>query len=314
MKKPFSLNLENHWHIVGLLCLPLLIYFKNPAVALLLAMMMSLLAGKRLGGVANKLSNPILQLAIILLGFTLNIQDVLSISRDYSAVVSTYVLSTLFVGLFLGYLLKVDSVTSKLTTSGTAICGGTTVASLSPILRATSDQTGLVMAMIFLFNAVAIFIYPIIGHWLGLSETVFGIWSALSIHDTSSVVVAAAFYGDHALEVATTVKLGRTLWIIPLLVVFSLINKHESTKLRIPLFVVFFVFASILGTNIDLEDQVINMISWISKSLLVIALFFIGSQIDLNTLKKIRGKAFIQAFVLWISVAVLSLTGVLLVI
>ena len=304
-------GIDNHWHQLSLVALPLLIYLKNPALALIIAMMASLLAGKKMGGWANKLSKSALQCAIVLLGFTLNLQDLWAISRDYSALVSTYVILTLALGLVLGLLLRVDPVTRQLTSGGTAICGGTTVASLSPILKASVNQTGVVMAMIFLLNAVAMLSYPLIGRWLGLEQHIFGLWAALSIHDTSSVVATAALYGEEALQVATTVKLGRTLWLIPLLVVFSVLTKQDSAKIRLPLFVLFFVGASMAGSLLQLDQELIVGFTWLSKALLVVALFFIGSQIDMTTLKQMRGRALVHALLLWAIVAPATLMMIL---
>jgi len=307
-----KLGLTSRRHYLSLLALTVMVYLGNPALALLAGAGGTLLANKGTSALASETSRYLLQFAIVLLGFTLNIGDVWSISREYSGLVTLYVLITFGTGLLLGLILKVNNTVSSLVASGTAICGGTAVASLSPILKARADQTGVVMAIIFLLNACALLTFPTLGHWLNLSQSEFGLWCALAIHDTSSVLATAALYGEEALQVATTVKLGRTLWLIPALLLFSAIGKQSSSYLRLPLFLILFVLASLASSLLEFNTYFLGIISWLSKSLLVIALFFIGSRIDWPTLARIRGKTLYQALGLWIIVAPLSLLAVML--
>ncbi|MCZ6831410.1 MAG: putative sulfate exporter family transporter [Gammaproteobacteria bacterium] len=286
----------------AVLVLAVLVPLGNPALALLAASLMTVVLNRPLLPGAGTLGTYSLQTAIVLLGLKLNMQQLWAISANYSLLVTGYVLTTIAVGLALGLLLRNERNSSRLITSGTAICGGTTIASLSPVIHARPEQTGVALAIIFILNAVALFSFPAIGHSLQLSQEQFGIWAALAIHDTSSVVATAALYGEEAAEVATTLKLGRTLWLIPLLLVFSLIERAPNAKLRIPGFILAFLLASAAGSLLPLPAVVSSWAGMLSKALLVCALFFIGSQINRATLRNLRGAALWHAVLLWVLV------------
>ena len=201
---------------ITIICLLPLIYWGNPALALFVGMFWTLLLGRPVIDRGQVYGKYLLQTAIVLLGFKLNVSDLWRISADYTPLVAVYVLTALLLGLGLGWLLKLEKNASLLMASGTAICGGTTIATLAPILKARADQVGVSLAIVFLLNALALITFPYIGDYLEMSQEQFGVWVALSIHDTSSVVATAQIYGDQAASIATTVKLGRTLWLIPL--------------------------------------------------------------------------------------------------
>jgi uncharacterized membrane protein YadS len=287
--------------------LPLLVYFANPALALIVAAALSLSLQRPLVKTHPMLVRYTLQAAIVLLGLRLDMQTVWSLSANYGGAVAAYVLFTLALGLALVVLLRCDAVTGRLLTAGTAICGATAIATLSPLLGSRPHQTGVALAIVFLLNAVALVVFPWVGHSLGLSELQFGLWSALAIHDTSSVVATASIYGEHAAEVAATVKLGRTLWLIPLVFVAGLWSGQGSASARFPLFVVMFVLASVVGTLAPLPDWVYAWAGWLSKSLLVAALFFVGTEMTRQTLQQIRGSVLVHALSLWLAVVLFSL-------
>jgi uncharacterized integral membrane protein (TIGR00698 family) len=291
--------------------LPLLVWNGNPALALLSASLLTVILNRPLFAHADILGRYTLQTAIVLLGLKLNVQQLWAISASYSVLVTGYVLGTIAIGLLIGALVRNEQNSSRLIASGTAICGGTAIASLSPVIRALPEQTGVALAIVFLLNAVALFTFPSIGHYLQLSQEQFGIWAALAIHDTSSVMATAALYGEEAAEVATTLKLGRTLWLIPLLLVFSICERTADAQLRVPGFILAFIAASIVGTVLSLPGELVVAVGWTSKALLVCALFFIGSQIDRETLKSLRGAALIHALVLWLLVVPITLGLVL---
>ena len=293
--------------LLGLAALPALLWYGNPAVALLVGACLSLAFDRPVVTFAGPLGRYALQTAIVLLGLKLNAGQLVKISADYSLLVTLYILSTIALGLLLGRWLGTEKKSSQLVASGTAICGGTTIASLSPVIGARAEQTGVALTLVFLLNAVALFTFPAIGEYLSLSQEQFGVWAALAIHDTSSVVATAAIYGDEAATVATTVKLGRTLWLIPLLLVFSILEQRGSARLRLPLFIVAFVFAACLGSLVDLPAELVAGASMASKSLLVVALFFIGTEISRATLKELRGAVLLQGLLLWLVVAPLTL-------
>jgi uncharacterized integral membrane protein (TIGR00698 family) len=293
--------------LIGLGALPVLLWYGNPAVGLLVGAALSLSFDKAVIPRAGALGSYALQTAIVLLGLKLNASQLLQISSDYSLLVTSYVGLTIGSGLLIGRWLGNPRKSSQLISSGTAICGGTTIASLSPVIGARPEQTGVALTLVFLLNALALFTFPTVGEALALSQEQFGVWSALAIHDTSSVVATAAIYGDEAATVATTVKLGRTLWLIPLLLVFSILEQQGSAKLRLPLFIVAFVFAACLGSLVPLPAWVVSSASMASKSLLVVALFCIGTEISRATLRELRGAVLIHGLLLWALVVPLTL-------
>lgn len=289
--------------------LPMLIYVGNPAVALLVGSALSLLTNAKIVPGSDKLGKYALQTAIILLGLKLNAAMLIQISADYSLMVTFYVLATLAVGFTIGRLLRNDDVSNQLISSGTAICGGTTIASLSPIIYARPDQTAVALTVVFLLNALALFTYPYIGEFLQLTQEQFGVWCALSIHDTSSVVATALLYGEDAGAVATTLKLGRTLWLIPLLVVASVMARQDA-RVQVPIFVLLFILSAMLGSFLDLPAWLTTSAGSISKALLVLALYCIGTDISRTTVRELRGATLVQGIALWLIAAPATLAAV----
>ncbi len=297
--------------ILALLLLPVVLYLGNPAIALLVAAGLSLVSNRLVIPHASKIGTLALQSAIIMLGLKLNASELLQIGANYSLIVTAYVALTLAAGLLLGKLIRNDIKSSQLVSSATAICGGTAIASLAPIINARAEQTGVALTLIFLLNALALFTFPTIGSYLAMSQEQFGVWVALAIHDTSSVVATASIYGEEAARVATTVKLGRTLWLIPLLLVFSIMQHSGSAKIEVPLFIGLFIVAACLGSFVSLPGALVEGASIASKILLVVALYCIGSEITRHTLKKLRGSILIHGILLWAVVVPLTLVLVL---
>lgn len=291
-----------------------LLWFGNPALALLAGAAITVAANRPLLPFAGRGAALCLQTAIVLLGFKLDLNTLWSLSAEYTGAVAVYVLTTLALGLLLARLLAVESPTGGLISAGTAICGGTAIATLSGVVRAQPQQTAVALGIVFLLNVVALMTFPAIGRALELSQLQFGLWSALAIHDTSSVVATAALYGEEALEVATTIKLGRTLWLIPLVFVVSLVQARtevaqgEAPRLRIPPFVLLFVAAAAAGGAVQWPAPLIEIAGLLSRSLLVAALFLVGMQLTRSTLRGIRGRVLWQALGLWLVVAPLTLT------
>jgi len=278
-----------------------LVWYGNPAVALLTGTVLSLLWRAPLGIGAQRLGRVSLQSAIVLLGFTLTIGRIAEVSGDTLWLVAVYVLGVLAIGLAFARVLQLERASGLLMTAGTAICGGTAIATLAPLIGARADQLGVAIGIVFLLNAMALFGFPVIGHELGMSQVQFGVWAALAIHDTSSVLATAAIYGNEALEVATTVKLGRTLWLIPLALVVSLGSRASTARVRVPTFILAFLAVSVLATVVPLPAWVGQAAGRASKALLVVALFFIGTEISWATLRLMRGRVLIHALVLWIT-------------
>jgi len=203
-----------------LLILICLTPFVSPPIALLLGLITAFTFGNPFPEQTKKTTKFLLQISVVLLGFGMNLSKVLEAGRDGILFTIATIFGTLSLGLLIGKLLKIDSKVSNLISSGTAICGGSAIAAIAPVIDADSEETSVSLGTVFILNSIALFIFPVIGHFFNLTEKQFGIWSAIAIHDTSSVVGAATRYGDEALQIATTVKLTRALWIAPIALLF----------------------------------------------------------------------------------------------
>ena len=209
-----------------------------------------------------------------------------------------------------------DSKTSYLISSGTAICGGSAIAAVAPVIKAKDEQISIALGTVFILNAIALFIFPPIGEWLGLTQQQFGTWAAIAIHDTSSVVGAGQAFGEEALSVATTIKLTRALWIIPVALLTSLLFKTKGQKINIPWFILFFVLAMIFNTYVleqfEIGKTIGVTINSIARKTLTLTLFFIGASLSKSSLKAVGVKPLIQGILLWIIITLVSLFVILL--
>ena len=280
----------------------------SPPIALLFGILFVNIFGKVLE--TDTFVKKLLQYSIIGLGFGINLNTAIEAgSQGFLFTVSTIALVMIF-GLLLAKILKIDKTIAQLISAGTAICGGSAIAAVAPILKANSKQTSVALGIVFVLNAVALFIFPEIGHFFNLSQNQFGIWSAIAIHDTSSVVGAASKYGNEALQIATTVKLARALWIIPLAFLISIFTKSEG-KIKIPYFIGFFILAILAGTYLPFLQNFNSIISEISRDTLKVALFLIGAGLSLQNLKNIGIKPLLLGIILWIFISSISLYAVL---
>ena len=280
----------------------------SPPIALLFGILFVNIFGKVLE--TDSFVKKLLQYSIVGLGFGINLNTAIEAgSQGFLFTVSTIALVMIF-GLFLAKILKIDKTIAQLISAGTAICGGSAIAAVAPILKANSKQTSVALGIVFVLNTVALFIFPEIGHFFNLSQNQFGIWSAIAIHDTSSVVGAASKYGNEALQIATTVKLARALWIIPLAFLISIFTKSEG-KIKIPYFIGFFVLAILAGTYLPFLQNFNSIISEISRDTLKVALFLIGAGLSLQNLKNIGIKPLLLGIILWIFISSISLYAVL---
>ncbi|MDD3668241.1 MAG: putative sulfate exporter family transporter [Bacteroidales bacterium] len=254
----------------------------------------------------KKYTSKILQWSIVLMGFGMSLEKVIETSQTGVLLTAASVILTFFFGLGLGYLYKVERNTTMLIASGTAICGGSAIAAVSPIIDAKNNQITFALTVIFVLNAVALFIFPVIGQALNMSQENFGYWSAIAIHDTSSVVGAGAAYGKEALEVATTVKLTRTLWIIPLSFIVLFLNRKENktNKIKIPWFILYFVIAIVIAYFLPQYQETYNHINWLGKKGMVLALFLIGTSFSIEDLKTAGLKSFLLGISLWIIISI----------
>jgi len=283
------------------------LFAAHPALALAIGAALALIYNVELIPGSSGWGKRALQAAVVLLALRLDIREVTMVSGEYLPLVAGYVGATLVGGLLIGRLLSTEAKSSQLLSAGTAICGGTAVASLAPVLGAGAAQIAPVMALVFLLNAVAIVALPVVGQALEMSQTAFGLWVALAVHDTSSVLGTAAAYGTEALELATMVKLGRTLWLIPLLVFWGLFASRlsvggEKGKVSVPGFVLLFVAVASLNGMLDLPDQIADYAGQLSTWLLILALYCIGLDMRRSTLAGISPRLLVHALGLWLLV------------
>lgn len=257
----------------------------------------------------KKYSSPLLQYSVVLMGFGMSLQQVIEVSSKGIVLTACSVLLVFLFGMLLGRLLKVDRNTAMLISSGTAICGGSAIAAVSPIIKAKDNQISFALTVVFVLNALALFIFPPIGRALNMGEVDFGYWSAIAIHDTSSVVGAGAAYGPDALQTAVTVKLARTLWIIPLSFLVLFINrKHDSNKgkVKIPWFILYFVVAILIAFLLPQFSELYTNLAFLGRRGMVVALFMIGCGFSFEDLKKAGWRSFVLGVLLWIVIAVIS--------
>ncbi|MFJ1262692.1 YeiH family protein [Capnocytophaga canis] len=255
----------------------------------------------------NPVIHRLLKFSIIGLGFGLQLNEALKAGQNGFLITIISIGFVLILGGLLGKILKLDKILSYLIGVGTAICGGSAIAAISPIIKANGKQISVALAVIFTLNSIALFIYPPVGHLLGLSQEQFGLWCAIGIHDTSSVVGAANNYGEEALKIATTVKLARALWIIPLSLLTMWLFKGKSNRIKIPWFIGGFVLAILVNTYLPIPEVITNTITLTAKAGLHLTLFLIGSTLSYETLRNVGVKPLIFSVLLWIGISLLGL-------
>ena len=285
----------------------------TPPVALFLGLVFALLCGQAYPKFNKKVSKKLLQYSVVGLGFGMNLHASLASGKEGMMFTIISVVGTMVIGMFIGRkLLKMNRDTSYLISSGTAICGGSAIAAVGPVIKAKDSDMSVALATIFILNAIALFIFPVFGQWLGLSQQEFGTWAAIAIHDTSSVVGAGAAYGEEALQVATTIKLTRALWIIPLALATSFIFKGDGKKVSIPWFILWFIVAILLNTYVlDAVPEVGKAIAGLARKGLIITMFFIGASLSTDVLKSVGVKPLVQGVLLWLVISVGSLLYIL---
>ena len=280
----------------------------SPPIALFLGIIFVNIFGQVFN--ADKIIKIVLQVSIVGLGFGINLKQALQAGSEGFLFTVFSITLIVVLGIVLGYIFRIDKIITQLISFGTAICGGSAIAAIAPILKADGKQTSVSLGIIFLLNALALFIFPEIGQYFHLSQNQFGIWSAIAIHDTSSVVGAASKYGHEALQTATTVKLARALWIIPISFVLSFLNKSGG-KIKIPYFIGFFILAILVNSYFPVIKEVTNYVVDFSKSSLKVALFLIGTGLSFQNLKNIGIKPLLLGIILWVVISVISLFAVL---
>ncbi|MEJ8756006.1 putative sulfate exporter family transporter [Pontibacter sp. H259] len=297
--------------ISGLVLAILFTTFLSAPLALFVGLIMGLLIGNPWQKHTSVASKYALQIAVVGLGFGIDLHQVSA--TGLSGIIYTAITLTITLGLafILGKTFGIKAKLSHLIGVGTAICGGSAIAAVAPTIKAEPSEISVSLAIVFILNALALFVFPVVGDWFALTQSQFGVWAAIAIHDTSSVVGAASKFGPKALEVATTLKLTRALWIIPMVLLSAFLFKNKETKLSLPLFIPLFLLASVLYTFLPIVSEAAPTVVFIAKKFLLLSLFFIGINLNLKTLRTISARPFLQGFILWVLVATGSLLAVM---
>lgn len=280
------------------------------ATALVMGVLFSIFLGNPWPQKSAHYSKVILQLSVVGLGFGLGLGEVLRTGKESILYTIVGIGSTLVLGYLLGELFKTDRNTSLLISFGTAICGGSAIAAMAPVLKAKNDETAVALATVFTLNSVALLLFPLVGHLLNLDQTIFGTWAGLAIHDTSSVVGAASAYGAQALTVGTTVKLTRAMWIAPVVIGTALLVKSEQ-KAGMPLFIIGFVLAAAIHTMVPQFGAVWRGLAAVAKQCLVVSLFLVGAGLSREALQLVGMRPLVQGVTLWLLVSCLTLAALL---
>ena len=285
--------------------------FVTPPIALLLGLVIANLFGHPFIHLNHKATNVLLQVSVVGLGFGMNVQNAITAGKSGFFLTITSIISTLILGFFIGKWFKIEKKTSHLISCGTAICGGSAIAAIAPVIKSDEKQTSVALGVIFILNSVALFLFPIMGHQFHLTQNEFGLWCAIAIHDTSSVVGAASKYGPEALHIATTVKLARALWILPVALGTAIIFKNKSGKIKIPYFILFFILAIILHTYVPQITFLAPYIVSFSEIGLTLTLFLIGAGLNIAVLKSVGLRPLFQGILLWLCIAGMSLMAIM---
>lgn len=304
-----SQNARKIIFVIGIvLCL---MPFMSPAIALLSGLIVAQFSGHPYLHLNHKATHILLQVSVVGLGFGMNVNSALQAGKEGILFTIASITVTLLFGTLMGRLLKIEKKTSYLISAGTAICGGSAIAAISPVIEAEEKQISVALGCVFILNSIALFIFPLIGHHLNLSQTQFGLWCAIAIHDTSSVVGAASKYGSHALEVATTVKLARALWIIPVAFISTFAFKNRSRKVSIPYFIGLFVLAMVANTYLPVVKLISPYVVNIAKTGLTLTLFLIGAGLSRKVLTSVGLKPLFQGVALWVAISAAALYSVI---
>jgi uncharacterized integral membrane protein (TIGR00698 family) len=260
----------------------------------------------------HKITHLLLQVSVVGLAFGITVNSALGAGKSAFSLTIATITGTLLFGFLMNRLLKSDKKTAWLITVGTAICGGSAIAAISPAIKAQEKQITVAVGTIFILNAIALLVFPFIGFAFHLSQEQFGLWSAIAIHDTSSVTGAAARYGKQSLEIATTVKLARALWIVPVTLLSSFLFKTKDSRVKIPWFILLFIVGIIVNTYVPVVHEHGHVVVALARSGLCVTLFLIGTGLSKSTLQSVGFKPLMQGTALWVCISVVTLWVILL--
>ena len=282
----------------------------SPPIALLGGLIYGFTAAHPFQVESKRLAKFLLQASVVALGFGMNLHEVLRAGRSGFLYTAISITVAMLLGLGFGYLFQVGKKSAFLISAGTAICGGSAIAAVGPIADASEEEMGVSLGTVFVLNSIALFLFPLIGYALHMTQTQFGLWSALAIHDTSSVVGATAKYGPTALAVGTTIKLARALWIVPLSLGTAIALKSKA-RIQWPWFILFFCLAALLNTLLPSFNPAFGVLNHVGKIGLTVTLFLIGTGLNKETLKRVGARPLLQGVALWIIVAAGTLSLIL---
>lgn len=297
--------------LFGLVLLYCLTPWASPPVALALGLALAQAVGNPFPARTKALTAKLLQFSVVGLGFGMNAHAAVQAGRAGLGFTIASILGTLGLGYVVGRWLGLSRRVVHLISCGTAICGGSAIAAVGPVLRAKDEEMSVALGTVFVLNALALFLFPPIGHLLAMSQQQFGLWCAIAIHDTSSVVGAAKDYGDQALQIATTVKLARALWIIPVSLATALLFKQQGVKIKLPYFILGFVGAMLLNTFVPAARPLGPVLTGLAKTGLTVTLFFIGAGLSASVVRAVGVRPYVLGIFLWVAIASASLCIIL---
>ena len=297
--------------VFGLMLVFCLTPWASPPLALALGLGLAQVFGNPFVNQTKKATARLLQYSVIGLGFGMNAHAAVQAGREGILFTVASIAGTLVLGFFAGKWLGLGRHITHLISCGTAICGGSAIAAVGPVLRAKDEEMSVALGTVFVLNAIALFAFPPIGHALAMTQNQFGLWCAIAIHDTSSVVGAAAAYGDQALQVATTIKLARALWIIPVALGTAMLFRQKGVKIKIPYFILGFIAAMLLNTYVPVVHAAGPVFVRLAKIGLTVTLFFIGAGLSMKVIKSVGAKPFLLGVLLWAVISTVSLYVIL---
>lgn len=283
----------------------------SPPVALLLGLLLAQFIGHPYRQFNHRITSFLLKASVIGLGFGIDFNSAVQAGREGFLFTIVSIVITLLLGVVAGKALGIERKTAYLIASGTAICGGSAIAAIAPVIDAEERHTSVALGTVFVLNAVALLVFPVIGTWLHMTQHQFGMWAAIAIHDTSSVVGAAGKYGEEALRIATTVKLARSLWIIPLAIATAFRFRQNVSQVKVPWFIALFIAAMLVRSYLPVLHPLTSALVPAAHAGLTLTLFLIGAGLSADTLRQVGWQALVQGVVTWIAISVITLAVVL---
>jgi len=307
MKKYFAEHPTLSQVLFFIMVIVCLVGWITPPIALLSGFLFAEIIGHPFLQLNSKATAQLLKICVVCLGFGINLTTAIQAGKDGFLFTVATISITIVLGYFFGRLLKVNKQTTHLISSGTAICGGSAIAAVAPVINASDRDISVSLGIVFMLNSVALLIFPVLGHAFNMSEHEFGLWSAIAIHDTSSVVGAATTFGEEALQTATVVKLARALWIIPLAIVTAFAFRTKGKSVKIPWFILWFVLAIVINSYVKEISHITPHVVAAAKKGLVLTLFLIGAGLSIKRIKEVGWKPLLLGLILWFVISVVSL-------